>query len=161
MHCSVIFFVFMCSSGVEGLVLQFAVCRSTCARMEHSTQMAHTFLNSNTPSHAQCQLISHARRRKFRQLIPRARLPNYQITARTATDTRQYRSRSITPIPVATVAYQVILEPGIGQSREFESPSAYLHKFVGTFSCAQIDLRKARERELATLHEKIDEQWDC
>ena len=26
--------------------------------------------------------------------------------------------------------------------------------FVGTFSCAQIDLRKVRERELATLDEK-------
>ena len=26
-------------------------------------------------------------------------------------------------------------------------------KFVGVFSCAQIDLRKARERELATLDE--------
>ena len=34
-------------------------------------------------------------------------------------------------------------------------PSAYKYsyKFVGTFSCAQIDLRKARERELATLDE--------
>ena len=29
-------------------------------------------------------------------------------------------------------------------------PSAYTYKFVGTFSCPQIDLRKARERELAT-----------
>ena len=43
-------------------------------------------------------------------------------------------------IPVAPMAYQVILEPGI--------------VFVGTFSCGQIDLRKARERELATLDEK-------
>ena len=33
-------------------------------------------------------------------------------------------------------------------------PNAYLYTFVGTFSCAQIDLRKARERELATLDEK-------
>ena len=32
-------------------------------------------------------------------------------------------------------------------------PSAYSYKFVGTFSCAQIELRKARERELATLDE--------
>ena len=32
-------------------------------------------------------------------------------------------------------------------------PSAYSYKFVGTFSCAQIDLRKARKRELATLDE--------
>ena len=55
------------------------------------------------------------------------------------------------------MAYQVILEPDIGQFREFESPrppSAYSYNFVGTFSCAQIDLRKARERELATLDEK-------
>ena len=58
--------------------------------------------------------------------------------------------------PVAPVAYQVILEPGIGQFREFESPRVHTTssvKFVGT-SCAQIDLRKARERELATLDEK-------
>ena len=33
-------------------------------------------------------------------------------------------------------------------------PSAYSYKFVGTFSCAQNDLRKARERELAALDEK-------
>ena len=32
-------------------------------------------------------------------------------------------------------------------------PSTYSYKFVGTFSYAQIDLRKARERELATLDE--------
>ena len=57
--------------------------------------------------------------------------------------------------PVAPVAYQVILEPGIVQFRESEPPpSAYSYKFVGTFSRAQIDLRKARERELTTLDEK-------
>ena len=39
-------------------------------------------------------------------------------------------------------------------SRVRAPPSAYSYKFVGTFSCAQIDLRKARERELATLNEK-------
>ena len=57
---------------------------------------------------------------------------------------------------VAPVAYQVILDPGIGQFCEFEpgAPSAYSCKFVGTFSGAQIDLRKARERKLATLDEK-------
>ena len=37
---------------------------------------------------------------------------------------------------------------------------------MGTFSCAQIDLRKARERELATLDEKstssaIAEHYVC
>ena len=33
-------------------------------------------------------------------------------------------------------------------------PSAYSYKFVGIFSGAQIDLRKTRERELATRDEK-------
>ena len=39
-------------------------------------------------------------------------------------------------------------------SRVRAPPSAYSCKFVGTFSCAQNDLRKARERELATLDEQ-------
>ena len=30
-----------------------------------------------------------------------------------------------------------------------------MYKFGGTFSCSQIDLRKAREREIATLDEKL------
>ena len=55
-------------------------------------------------------------------------------------------------IPVAPVAYQVILEPGIGQVREVKVHTRT--KFVGTFSCAPTYLRKARERELATLDEK-------
>ena len=55
----------------------------------------------------------------------------------------------------APVAYQVvILVPGIGQFGGSNPPSAYPYKFVGNFSCAQIDLRKARERELATLDKK-------
>ena len=33
-------------------------------------------------------------------------------------------------------------------------PCAYSYIFVKTLSCAQLDLRKARERELATLDEK-------
>ena len=33
--------------------------------------------------------------------------------------------------------------------------SAWSYKFVGTFSCAQFGLRKARERELATFDEKL------
>ena len=53
------------------------------------------------------------------------------------------------------MAYQVVLESGIiGQLREFESPRVRTRIiFRGTFSCALIDLRKARERELATLDE--------
>ena len=46
---------------------------------------------------------------------------------------------------------------GIGQFREFEPRRVHTHiKFVGIFFfCAQIDLRKARERELAaTLDEE-------
>ena len=54
------------------------------------------------------------------------------------------------------MAYQVILEPDIGQFREFEPRRVHARiKFDGTFSYyAQIDLWKARERELATLDEK-------
>ena len=57
--------------------------------------------------------------------------------------------------PVAPVAYQAILEPGIGQFCEVESPRVRTRiSSRGTSSCAQIYLRKTRERELATLHEK-------
>ena len=57
--------------------------------------------------------------------------------------------------PVAPVAYQVIVEPGVGQFREFEPRRVHARiNFVGNFSCAKIDLQKARERELATLDEK-------
>ena len=57
---------------------------------------------------------------------------------------------------VAPVAYQVILEPGIGQFREFESPRMHTHRIYswGLFLVHKFDLRKARERELATLDEK-------
>ena len=58
-------------------------------------------------------------------------------------------------LPVAPVAYQVILEPGIGQFREFKPRRVHTRiNSLGLFSCAQIDLRKAQERELATLDEK-------
>ena len=60
--------------------------------------------------------------------------------------------------PVTPMAYQVIvLEPGIvGRFRGFESPRVHITRIIslGTFFCAQIDLRKARERDLATLDEK-------
>ena len=53
------------------------------------------------------------------------------------------------------MAYQVILEPGIGQFREFEPRRVHTRiNSLGTFSCGQIDLQKARERELATLDEQ-------
>ena len=59
--------------------------------------------------------------------------------------------------PVAPVAYQVVLEPGIGQFREFEPRRVHTRcriNSLGLFLCPQIDLRKAREREFATLDEK-------
>ena len=56
-------------------------------------------------------------------------------------------------LPIAPVEYQFILAPGIGQFSVFESPRHTRYQFVGTFSCAQIDLWKARELELATHDE--------
>ena len=52
----------------------------------------------------------------------------------------------------APVAYQVILEPGIGQFREFEPPRVHsrIYSWGDFFLCTQIDLRKSRERELET-----------
>ena len=56
-------------------------------------------------------------------------------------------NRGCVPKPVAPVAYQATLEPGIGQFREFEPRRVHTRKkLVGIFSCAQIDLRKAREQ---------------
>ena len=54
------------------------------------------------------------------------------------------------------MAHQVIiLEPGIGRFREFEPRRVHtrIHS-LGLFLCAQNGLRKAQERELATLDEK-------
>ena len=52
-------------------------------------------------------------------------------------------------------AYQVILEPGIGQFREFKPRRVHTRiNSLGIFLVAQIDLRKAGERELATLDKK-------
>ena len=53
------------------------------------------------------------------------------------------------------MAYQVILEPGIGQFCEFEPRRVRTRiNSLGLFSCGQIDLRKARECELATFDEQ-------
>ena len=47
-------------------------------------------------------------------------------------------------LPVAPVAYQVILEPGIGQFREFEPRRVHTRiDSLRLISCAQIDLRNA------------------
>ena len=53
--------------------------------------------------------------------------------------------------PVAPVAYQVILEPGIGQFREFEPRRVHTRiNSLGLFLVHKFTW-KARERELATL----------
>ena len=61
---------------------------------------------------------------------------------------------------VAPVTHQVIIEPGIGQFREFESPRvhAYSYKLVGISSWAQIDMQIAREERefVGTSSAKID-----
>ena len=63
---------------------------------------------------------------------------------------------------VAPVAYQVILEPGIDQFREFEPRRVHSRiNSLGLFLVHKLTCGNARERELATLDEKIDEQWDC
>ena len=59
------------------------------------------------------------------------------------------------------MAYQVILEPGIGQFREFEPRRVHTRiNSLGLFLVEKIDLRKARERESATLDVQSDEQLD-
>ena len=53
------------------------------------------------------------------------------------------------------MAYQVILWPGIGQFREFESPRVRTRiNSWGLCLVHKITRGKARERELATLDEK-------
>ena len=65
------------------------------------------------------------------------------------------RPRHFIIMPVAPVAYQVSLEPGIGQFREFEPPRAHARIISWRlFLVHKIDLRTARERELATFDEK-------
>ena len=56
--------------------------------------------------------------------------------------------------PVAPVAYKVILEPGIGQFREFEPRRVHTRlNSLGVFLV--LKLTKARERELETFDEKL------
>ena len=53
------------------------------------------------------------------------------------------------------MAYQVILEPGTGQFREFEPRRVHTRiNSLGLLLVHKFDLRKARERELATFDEK-------
>ena len=82
------------------------------------------------------------------------RRPNKRSHApRTTPHSDQETAASAESYTVAPVAYQTILEPGIGQFREFECPRVHtrFNSFVRPLSRAQIVLRKARERELATL----------
>ena len=53
------------------------------------------------------------------------------------------------------MAYQVILDPGIGQFREFEPRRVHTRiNSLGLFLVHNLTCGKARERELATLDEK-------
>ena len=81
-------------------------------------------------------------------------LPN--ITLLTLTATLQLQGESPTyMLPVAPVAYQVILEPGMGQFREFEPRRVHTRvNSLGIFLVHKLTRGKARERELTTLDEK-------
>ena len=65
-------------------------------------------------------------------------------------------------MPVAPVAYQVILEPGIGQFREFEPRRVHTGiNSLGLFLVYKLTCGKRESvRYVATLDEKIDEEWD-
>ena len=53
------------------------------------------------------------------------------------------------------MAYQVILQPGIRQFRVIQPRRLHTRiDSLGFFSCAQVDLRRAQERELAALDEE-------
>ena len=55
-----------------------------------------------------------------------SRQVSYQVKFRQCGDMRHLVRGSIAPQPVAQVAYQIVLEPGIGQFREFESPRVHV-----------------------------------
>ena len=62
---------------------------------------------------------------------------------------------------VAPVAYQVTLEPGIGQSREFESPRE--HTRINSWGIFLVHKLTCGKREsVGQQHSsKLDEQWNC
>ena len=63
--------------------------------------------------------------------------------------------------PVAPVAYQVILEPGIGQFREFEPRRVHTRiNSLGLFLGHKLTCGK-RERVSKQHSMNNDEQWDC
>ena len=75
-------------------------------------------------------------------------------------DHRSRRLRGVC-MPVAPIAYQVILEPFIGHFRKFESPR--LHTRInswGLFLCTNLLTENARAW-VSNTRWKIDEQWDC
>ena len=65
------------------------------------------------------------------------------------------------PTSVAPVAYQVILEPGIGQFREFEPRRVHTRKNPLEFFLAHKLTCGKRESWVSNTQWKIDEQWDC
>ena len=72
--------------------------------------------------------------------------------------TRDYETARFHIVPVAPVAYQVIFGPGIGQFREFEPPRVQIRIYSQGLFLVHIPgiidlMRKARERDLATLDE--------
>ena len=74
-----------------------------------------------------------------------------------------YRSRhDVLYRPVAPVAHQVILEPGIGRFREFEPPRVHTRiNSWGLFLVHKLTCGKRESVELATLDEKSTSSGIC
>ena len=64
-------------------------------------------------------------------------------------------------LPVAPVVYQVILEPGIGQFREFESQR--VHTRINSWGLFLVHKLTCGKRESLSQQPsmKPDEQWNC
>ena len=62
--------------------------------------------------------------------------------------------------PVTPVAYQVVLEPGIGQFREFESPRG--HTRINSWGYLVHKLTCGKRESVSLQHSiKNRQQWDC
>ena len=59
------------------------------------------------------------------------------------------------------MAYQVMLEPDIGQFREFESSRVHTRIYSGGLFLVHKWTRGKREGVSYQHSMKIDEQWDC
>ena len=74
---------------------------------------------------------------------------------------KTWASRPYIQWPVAPVAYQVILEPGIGQFRESNPPECILVYIRGDLILCTNWLAERARAWVSNTRWKTDEQWDC